>query len=103
MAILNDPFGAVAKLSTKAGDMRIYRLNRLEEAGIGDVNHLPFSIKVLLESCLRNLDNFQIDEKDVRNLAGWDASAATRGELPFKPARVILQDFTGVPAVVDLA
>src|SRR5580704_13197346 len=103
MAILNDPFGAVDKLSTKAGDARIYRLNRLKELGIGNVDSLPFSIKVLLESCLRNLDNFQVTEKDVRGLAGWDASAASRGELPFKPARVILQDFTGVPAVVDLA
>src|SRR5580704_2712758 len=103
MAILNDPFGAVDKLSTKAGDARIYRLNRLKELGIGNVDSLPFSIKVLLESCLRNLDNFQVNEKDVRALAGWDATATLRGELPFKPARVILQDFTGVPAVVDLA
>ncbi len=103
MAILNDPFGAVAKLSTKAGDARIFRLNRLEEQGIGDVSRLPFSIKVLLESCLRNLDNFQVSEKDVTGLASWDPTAASRGELPFKPARVILQDFTGVPAVVDLA
>jgi aconitate hydratase len=103
MAILHDPFGASAKLSTKAGEVRIYRLNRLKELGIGDVDRLPFSIKVLLESCLRNLDNFQVSEKDVRALAAWDATAASRGELPFKPARVILQDFTGVPAVVDLA
>ena len=103
MAILNDPFGATARLSSKAGEVRIYRLNRLKELGIGDVDRLPFSIKVLLESCLRNLDNFQVNEKDVRALAGWDATATSRGELPFKPARVILQDFTGVPAVVDLA
>ncbi|HWE04705.1 MAG TPA: aconitate hydratase [Tepidisphaeraceae bacterium] len=103
MAILNDPFGAVGKLSTKAGDVRIYRLNRLKEAGIADVDKLPFSIKVLLESCLRNLDNFQVSEKDVRSLGAWDPTAKSRGELPFKPARVVLQDFTGVPAVVDLA
>jgi aconitate hydratase len=103
MATLNDPFGAVAKLSSKAGDVKIYRLNRLAEAGLGDIASLPFSIKVLLESCLRNLDNFQVTEKDVRGLAAWDARSVSRGELPFKPARVILQDFTGVPAVVDLA
>ncbi|MDB5304398.1 MAG: acn [Phycisphaerales bacterium] len=103
MATLNDPFGAVAKLSSKAGDVKIYRLNRLAEAGLGDIASLPFSIKVLLESCLRNLDNFQVTEKDVRGLAAWDAKSVSRGELPFKPARVILQDFTGVPAVVDLA
>jgi aconitate hydratase len=103
MATLNDPFGAVAKLSSKAGNVTIYRLNRLAEAGLGDIASLPFSIKVLLESCLRNLDNFQVTEKDVRGLAAWDAKSVSRGELPFKPARVILQDFTGVPAVVDLA
>ncbi|HET6250777.1 MAG TPA: aconitate hydratase [Tepidisphaeraceae bacterium] len=103
MAIIHDSLGAVAKLSTKAGDVRIFRLNRLREMGIGNVDRLPVSIKILLESCLRNLDNFQVNEKDVRGLAAWDATAATRGELPFKPARVILQDFTGVPAVVDLA
>ena len=103
MAILNDSFGAVAKLSSKAGDVLIYRLNRLKEMGVADTDRLPFSIKVLLESCLRNLDNFQVNDKDVRGLAAWDATAESRGELPFKPARVILQDFTGVPAVVDLA
>jgi aconitate hydratase len=103
MAILNDPFGAVGKLSSKAGDVRVYRLNRLAEAGIGDIDRLPVSIKVLLESCLRNLDNFVVSEKDVRGLAAWKAGAVSKGELPFKVARVILQDFTGVPAVVDLA
>ena len=103
MAIINDPFGAVAKLSSRAGDVRIFRLDRLSEMGVANVELLPFSIKVLLESCLRNLDNFQVGEKDVRNLANWEPKAESRGELPFKPARVILQDFTGVPAVVDLA
>src|ERR1700733_13281628 len=103
MAILHDPFGAAAKLSTQAGEVRICRLNRLKEAGIADVDKLPFSIKVLLESCLRNLDNFQVSEKDVRNLGSWGSPAQSGGELPFKPARVVLQDLTGVPAVVDLA
>jgi aconitate hydratase len=95
--------GAQSKLKTAAGDVSIFRLNRLTELGIGHLDKLPFSIKVLLESCLRNLDNFEVNEKDVRNLAAWNASAASDDELPFKPARVILQDFTGVPAVVDLA
>ena len=99
----NNPFGAEAKLSTPSGDVRIYRLNRLAELGIGDVHHLPISIKVLLESCLRNLDNFQVNEADVRRLAEWNAAKPNAVELPFKVARVILQDFTGVPAVVDLA
>jgi aconitate hydratase len=102
MATIN-AFGAEAKLSTQSGDISYYRLNKLVEQGIGDVHHLPVSIKVLLESCLRNLDNFQVNEQDVRGLAAWNAAKPNAVELPFKVARVILQDFTGVPAVVDLA
>ena len=98
-----NPFGAEAKLSTQAGELRYFRLNKLAELGLGDVNRLPVSIKVLLESCLRNLDNFQVNEQDVRALAAWNAAQPNPVELPFKVARVILQDFTGVPAVVDLA
>src|SRR5690606_1475849 len=64
---------------------------------------LPFSIKVLLENALRNLDNFEVTEEDVVNIASWDAKATPAVEIPFKPARVALQDFTGVPVVVDLA
>src|SRR3954452_454792 len=99
MTIIQDPLCAVTKLSTAAGDVRVYRLNKLAELGLGDIDHLPISIKVLLESCLRNLDNFQVTEKDVRALAAYDATKSSQGELPFKVARVILQDFTGVPAV----
>jgi aconitate hydratase len=96
-------FGAEATLSSKAGELRYYRLNRLTELGIGHLDTLPFSIKVLLESCLRNADNFEVTEDDVKGLAAWNAPKPKNVELPFKPARVILQDFTGVPAVVDLA
>ena len=103
MATSSNPFGAESKLSTKAGDVKIFRLNRLAEMGVGNLEKLPFSIKVLLESCLRNLDNFVVNEEDVRRLAAWNAKQVAPVELPFKPARVILQDFTGVPAVVDLA
>jgi len=99
----NNPFGAEATISSKAGDLQYFRLNRLSELGIGHVDKLPFSIKVLLESCLRNTDNFEVTEDDVKTLAGWSAPKPKTVELPFKPARVILQDFTGVPAVVDLA
>ena len=87
----------------QAGELRYYRLNRLTELGIGHLDKLPFSIKVLLESCLRNADNFEVTEDDVKGLAAWNAPKPKNVELPFKPARVILQDFTGVPAVVDLA
>ncbi|MGA2230025.1 MAG: aconitate hydratase AcnA [Tepidisphaeraceae bacterium] len=96
-------FGAMAKLSSLAGEVNIFRLGRLSESGIGHVDLLPYSIKVLLESCLRNTDNFEVTEADVRKLAAWTPDSETAEEMPFKPARVILQDFTGVPAVVDLA
>jgi aconitate hydratase len=98
-----NPFGAESKLSSLAGDLNIFRLNRLAELKLGDIDRLPFSIKVLLESCLRNTDNYEVSERDVRQLAAWNALAVEPVELPFKPARVILQDFTGVPCVVDLA
>ena len=64
---------------------------------------MPFSIKVLLESVLRNCDGALITEQDVAGLAAWNAKSPAAREVPFKPARVILQDFTGVPAIVDLA
>jgi aconitate hydratase len=98
-----NPFGAESKLSTAAGDVSIFRLSRLSEMKLGNIDRLPYSIRILLESCLRNTDNFEVSEQDVRRLAGWKATAVEPAELPFKPARVILQDFTGVPCVVDLA
>jgi len=96
-------FGSSAKLSSKAGDVTIHRLDALTKAGIGHLETLPFSIKVLLESTLRNLDNFVVNEIDVKRLAEWNPQKPLQVEVPFKVARVILQDFTGVPCVVDLA
>ena len=78
-----------------------HSLDSLDEAGL-DTSSLPYSIRVLLEGALRNCDGFLITEDDVRNIANWTANGE-RGEIPFRPSRVILQDFTGVPAVVDLA
>ena len=78
-----------------------YALDSLDESGL-DTSKLPYSVRVLLEGALRNCDGFLITEQDVRNIAGWSANGE-RGEIPFRPSRVILQDFTGVPAVVDLA
>lgn len=98
-----NPFGAESTLSTSAGDVTYFSLRKLTADGIGDIDTLPFSIRVLLESCLRNLDNFVVNTDDVTNLANWNAEAPAQVEVPFKPARVVLQDFTGVPAVVDLA
>src|SRR3954471_21658763 len=100
---VTDPFAAQATLSTKAGDVKYFRLGRLAELGLGELDRLPFSIKVLLESALRNTDNFEVTEDDVKGLAAWNAAKVAAVELPFKVARVILQDFTGVPCVVDLA
>jgi aconitate hydratase len=103
MTTTTNPFGSQTSLSTKAGNLKVYRLTALEQAGLTRLNDLPFSIKVLLESCLRNMDNFVVNEQDVTRLAKWNAMAPEQVEVPFKVARVILQDFTGVPCVVDLA
>ncbi len=81
----------------------MYALQALENKSGIAVSKLPFSIKILLESVLRNCDNSIINEQDVLNLAQWQASNPSLKEVPFKPARVILQDFTGVPSLVDLA
>ena len=99
----HNPFGSASTLNTKAGDVRIFKLSRLQELGFGQLDKLPISIKVLLESCLRTMDNFVVSEQDVQRVAGWSATKPATTEVPFKVARVILQDFTGVPCVVDLA
>ena len=80
-----------------------YRLKAIEEAGVANVSRLPYSIKVLLESVLRQVDGKVIKKEHVDNLAKWGSEESKDAEVPFKPSRVILQDFTGVPAVVDLA
>ena len=98
-----DVFGARAALAASHGPATIYRLDSLEKSGHGAVQRLPFSIKVLLEALLRNCDGTLVTEEDVTSLAKWNAKSPAAREVPFKPARVILQDFTGVPAVVDLA
>jgi aconitate hydratase len=99
-----DAFGARSTLDTGFGRAAIYRLDALEKAGVAPgLARLPFSIRVLLEAVLRSVDGELVTAEDVKNLGAWDAAAPKDVELPFMPARVILQDFTGVPAVVDLA
>lgn len=98
-----DSFGTRSTFETGAGRADIYRLSRLEDAGLVRIASLPYSIRVLLESVLRNCNGYQVTEADVQNLAGWEPLHRTSIEVPFKPARVLLQDFTGVPAIVDLA
>lgn len=102
-ALKFDPFGARDTFETGAGKAGIYRLSKLESLGFGAVSQLPYSIRVLLESVLRNCDGYVVTEDDVKALAGWNAVSPAKLEIPFKPARVVLQDFTGVPCVVDLA
>ena len=97
------PFGAETTLETSAGKHRVARLSAVSDAGLGDVRRLPYSIKVLLESCLRNHDGFVVTDEHVKALAAWSPQGNGEQEIPFNPGRVVLQDFTGVPAVVDLA
>ncbi len=99
----NNPFGARARLASADGEVTYFRLDALARQGIADVSRLPMTIKVLLENVLRRCDGQLVDEQDVADLARWTPQTPIEGELPFFPARVILQDFTGVPAVVDLA
>jgi aconitate hydratase len=97
-------FGAQGTLSTGQGNVTIVRLSALEKAGVlSRLDRLPFSIKILLEGVLRSVDGELVTEQDVRNLARWSAATLPEAEVPFMPARVLLQDLTGVPAVVDLA
>jgi aconitate hydratase len=98
-----DSFGAKGTFDTGSGKAIIYRLSKLVQDGVGQVDRLPFSMKIMLENVLRNLDGNAVSEEDVKNIAGWDPDNMLDIEIPYIPARVIFQDFTGVPAVVDLA
>src|SRR6476469_10577543 len=80
-----------------------YSLPQLEKAGVGPISRLPVSIRIVLESVLRNVDGKKVTEKDVHTLANWNAKSPAQVEIPFVVARVVLQDFTGVPLLVDLA
>ncbi|HID78369.1 MAG TPA: aconitate hydratase AcnA, partial [Planctomycetaceae bacterium] len=96
-----DRFGTRDVFDTGSGPARLYRFVRLEDTGMGTIDRLPFSIRVMLEAAVRHCDGQVVTEEHVRQLAAWPGSP--RAEVPMKPARVLLQDFTGVPAVVDLA
>jgi aconitate hydratase len=97
-----DFFNSRSTLKTSHGDYIIYRLDALEKAGLVNLSRLPFSIRVMLEAALRQCNDTEITQQDVRNIAAWQPKG-TRPGIPFLPARVVMQDFTGVPAVVDLA
>ena len=98
----NDFFNSRATLKTSHGDYVIFRLDALEKAGLVKLAKLPFSVRVMLEAALRQCNDDEITQADVRNIASWSPKGERPG-IPFLPARVVMQDFTGVPAVVDLA
>ncbi|MBU1493803.1 MAG: aconitate hydratase AcnA [Actinobacteria bacterium] len=97
----HDPFNARSSIDTPLGKRRVHRLDALR--GLGNLDRMPYSIKVLLEAVLRNHDGAIVRDEDVAALAAYDAARVGTTEVAFKPGRVVLQDFTGVPAVVDLA
>ena len=98
-----DPFSARSSLQTGAGPVAYYRLRALDDAGVTNTARLPYCLRMVLEALLRTCDGYEVTEADIRALATWNAARPAEVEIPFKPARVVLQDFTGVPCVVDLA
>jgi aconitate hydratase len=100
---MNDFFKARDVLTVGKKKYVIYRLDALEKAGLTDLKQLPFSIRIMLEAALRQCNDVEITQQDVKNIAAWQPRAGSRPGIPFLPARVVMQDFTGVPAVVDLA
>ena len=97
---MTDSFGARSTLAVGANEFEIFRLDAVEE---GHVDRLPYSLKILLENLLRHEDGRDVTRDDILALANWDSKAAPNTEISFTPSRVVLQDFTGVPAIVDLA
>ena len=96
-----NPFNAKKKLKTAKGEFHYWSLQALQEQGYA-INKLPFSIRILLENALRNFDDFAITKENIETILGWSPQPSDK-DIPFKPARVLMQDFTGVPAVVDIA
>jgi len=97
-----DIFGVIKELETTKGIVKYYSLKELEKQGF-NISKLPFSIRILVENALRNHDGLRVTEENVRTILSWTSKEASDKDIPFMPARVLLQDFTGVPCVVDLA
>jgi len=101
---MNDEFRTLLKFDAGKGrEGFLHSLPALEEQGVGKISRLPVSIRIVLESVLRNCDEKKVRRKDVVTLANWNAKKPANEEIPFVVARIVLQDFTGVPLVVDLA
>ena len=94
---------SVGEIEASGQRHRIWRLTEIEQQGLGEIARLPRSIRVLLENLLRREDGGAVPASDIEALAGWQPNTSTPKEIAFMPGRVLLQDFTGVPAVVDLA
>jgi aconitate hydratase len=103
MAKHPNSFGTRSILKTDDGPLICYSLNLLEQAGFSGIDRLPYSIRILLENLLRHEDSVLVTSSDIEKMALWGHAGESAGEVPFMPARVLLQDFTGVPAIVDLA
>src|SRR6184192_3757693 len=105
MNAIHNPFGTFQSFDLGNGQQQgsLHSLPQLEKTGVGPVSKLPVSIRLVLESVLRNCDGKRVTEQNVRALANWKATAARTEEIPFVVARIVLQDFTGVPLLVDLA
>ena len=100
---LPNPFNTLRRLPTAGSERSFYSLRALEAAGFPRLRRLPVSLRVVLESLLRNCDGKRVAEPAVRALASWQPNAPRIEEIPFVVARIVLQDFTGVPLLVDLA
>src|SRR6201996_9312622 len=101
---LHTHFNSLRSTTTQSGQkVTYYSLPALEEAGVGPISKLPVSIRIVLEAVLRNFDGKRVSENDIRTLANWNAKQPSSDEIPFIVARIVLQDFTGVPLLVDLA
>jgi len=100
---MTNPFNSLQSFQSGPSKGKLYSLPELEKQGIGKISRLPVSIRIVLESVLRNCDGERITEEDVKRLANWNAKAPTQEEIPFTVSRIVLQDFTGVPLLVDLA
>ena len=94
-------FKSLSTLSVNGKDYSYYSLPKAAEAGLGDISRLPFSLKVLLENLLRFEDGRGVTAEDIQALADWQKERRSSREIAYRPARVLMQDFTGVPGVVD--
>src|SRR6267143_2948547 len=100
--MLSNSFGARATFKVGNKEYELYRLDALDKQGIS-TKHLPFSLRILLENLLRTEDGRNVTKEEIRALAAWNKNSKPEKEIAFTPSRVLMQDFTGVPAVVDLA